>query len=156
MHLDRSGLSRTKEHEKIDDSFVCDSRNSLVIVTRIRPSRTSPHLPIAHVLSLLFQSRWNFLLSLRSRRLRHALKHVHESKELEVEDILPNTCNPEASKGYSVRCFSPDAYVTYDQKRVAEMFTEKENSIYSTWLLDCSLMDLPLVSPPSSTLVSFS
>jgi len=75
------------------------------------------------------------------------LKHVHESKELEVEDICREPCqipcNPEASKGYSVCCLSPDAY---NPKRVVEMFTEKENNIYSTRLPDSSLMYLPLIS----------
>ena len=103
------------------------------------------------MLSLPFQFRWNFLPSLRfhlicPRRLRHALKHVHESKELEVGDICREPCqipcNPEASKGYSVCCLSADAYDAYNPKRIAEMFTEKENNIYSTRLPCCSLMDL--------------
>jgi len=93
------------------------------------------HISPLHTCFLSHSNLGGIFFSLRfhlicSKRLRHALKHVHESKELEVEDICREPCqipcNPEASKGYSVRCLSPDAY---NPKRVVEMFTEKENNI---------------------------
>jgi hypothetical protein len=52
-----------------------------------RYTRASSPIPI----SVEFSSLTAFHL-IYFKRLRHALKHVHESKELEVEDICREPC----------------------------------------------------------------